>query len=90
MQSFQTVAQVADDGILTVVVPPEFPKGQVQVMLMPISPDLPYIEGVEAGIPYTQGKLPPTSLTEWAQTNTEQWGDQIRSDDVESFTGRRF
>jgi hypothetical protein len=35
MQSFQTVAQISDDGTLTLMVPPEFPKGQVQVTLTP-------------------------------------------------------
>jgi hypothetical protein len=90
MQSFETVAQVSDDHTLTVVIPPEFPTGQVRVMLIPIPDEAPYIRGVEAGIPYTRGKLPPTSLAEWAEQNAEHWGDRIRSDDVESFTGRRY
>ena len=91
MQSFQTVAQISDDHTLTLVVPPEFPKGQVQVTLTPVSEaELPFTRGIKAGIPYTRGKLPPTSLAEWAEKNAEHWGDQIRSDDVESFTGRRY
>ena len=91
MQSFQTVAQISDDRTLTLVVPPEFPKGQVQVTLTAVSePELPYMRGVQAGIPYTRGKLPRTSLAEWADENAEHWGNQIRSDDVEGFTGRRF
>ena len=35
-------------------------------------------------------KKPGTSLADWAEENAEDWGDRIRSDDVESFTGRRF
>ena len=35
-------------------------------------------------------KKPRTSLAEWAEANSEDWGDRIRSDDVESFTGRRY
>ena len=91
MESFETVAHISNDGTLTLIVPPAFPKGEVRVTLTPISEtDLPYTRGVESGIPYTQGKLPRTSLAEWANKNSEHWGDQIRSDDVEGFTGRRF
>jgi hypothetical protein len=35
-------------------------------------------------------KPPRTSLADWAEANAEDWGDAIRSDDVEGFTGRRF
>jgi hypothetical protein len=35
-------------------------------------------------------KRPGTSLADWAEQNAEDWGDQLRSDDVERFTGRRF
>jgi plasmid stability protein len=38
----------------------------------------------------TVKKKPRTSLTDWAEENSEDWGDRIRSDDVESFTGRRY
>jgi hypothetical protein len=91
MQTFQTMAQISDDRTLTVVVPPDFPKGEVRVVVTPVTePELPYIEGEIDGVKYTQGKLPRTSLAEWAEQNAEHWGDQIRSDDVEGFTGRRF
>ena len=91
MQSFQTVAHITDDGTLTVVVPPEFPKGQVQVTLTAFSDeDLPFTRGVKAGISYTKGRLPRTSLADWADEHAEHWGNQMRSDDVEGFTGRRF
>jgi len=35
-------------------------------------------------------KKPRTSLADWAEAHSENWGDRIRSDDVESFTGRRY
>jgi len=91
MQTFETVAEIAEDGTLKLAVPPEFPRGEVRVTVTPVSEnELPYTSGVEKGIPYTQGKLPRTSLAEWAEQNAEHWGDRIRSDDVEGFTGRRF
>jgi hypothetical protein len=91
MQSFQTVARISDDHTLTVVVPAEFPKGQVQVTITPVNEaGLPYTRGEMAGIPYTRGKRPRTSLAEWAEKNAEHWGDQIRSDDAKGFIGRKF
>ena len=33
---------------------------------------------------------PGTSLADWAEQNAEDWGDQLSSEDVERFTGRRF
>lgn len=38
----------------------------------------------------TQTKRTGTSLADWAEQNAEDWGDHLRSDDVEGFTGRRF
>ena len=35
-------------------------------------------------------KRPGTSLADWAEQNAEDWGDQLSSEDVEGFTGRRF
>ncbi|HEX3147763.1 MAG TPA: hypothetical protein VHR66_06740 [Gemmataceae bacterium] len=37
-----------------------------------------------------QKKPPRTSLADWAEENAEDWGDRINSENVESFTGRRF
>ena len=33
--------------------------------------DLPYTRGVKAGIPFTKGKLPRSSLADWAEENDE-------------------
>ena len=35
-------------------------------------------------------KRPGTSLAEWAEQNAEDWGDELNSENVEAFTGRRF
>ena len=35
-------------------------------------------------------KRPGTSLADWADENAEDWDDKLSSEDVESFTGRRF
>jgi hypothetical protein len=35
-------------------------------------------------------KQPRTSLASWAEQNAESWGEQLRSEDVEGFTGRSF
>jgi hypothetical protein len=35
-------------------------------------------------------KRPGTRLDEWAEQNAEDWGDQLDSENVEAFTGRRF
>ena len=35
-------------------------------------------------------KRPGTSLAVWAEQNAEDWGDQMNSENVEAFTGRRF
>jgi len=43
-----------------------------------------------ASAPATKKKTPRTSLADWAEENSEDWGDRIRSDDVSSFTGRRY
>ena len=33
---------------------------------------------------------PRTSLADWAEANAENWGEQLGSEDVEGFTGRRY
>ena len=33
---------------------------------------------------------PGTSLADWAEQNAEDWGGRMNSENVESFTGRRF
>lgn len=33
---------------------------------------------------------PGTSLADWAEKHAEDWGGQLNSENVESFTGRRF
>jgi len=35
-------------------------------------------------------KRPRTSLAAWAEANSEDWGDRLKAEDVDGFTGRRF
>ena len=35
-------------------------------------------------------RRPGTSLADWAEQNAEDCSDQMNSEDVEGFTGRRF
>jgi hypothetical protein len=39
--------------------------------------------------PAQDNKQPRTSLADWAETNAENWGKELTSEDVEGFTGRR-
>jgi plasmid stability protein len=43
-----------------------------------------------APAPAKSKKPPRTSLADWADENSESWGDEIRSEDAASFTGRRY
>ena len=78
MMTLKISAEVTANHQLIVALPPEFAVGQkldVEVTLRQ-SPN---------GEPYAQ-----PGLLEWAEQNAEHWGDAIRSDDVEGFTGRRY
>ena len=35
-------------------------------------------------------KRPGTSLADWADHNAEDWSDRLSSEDVDSFTGRKY
>jgi hypothetical protein len=72
------LTDVKEDRQVTVVLPPEVPTGPAELVVNVSSP--------KSDPP----KQPRTSLAEWADEFAEHWGDQIRSTDVESFTGRRF
>ena len=77
MITMQITVEVKDDRQVVLTLPPEVPTGQTELVVT-ISPQ-----------PSAQ-KKPRTSLAEWAEANAEDWGDKIRSEDVESFTGRRY
>jgi hypothetical protein len=70
-------AEVTQDHQLVVTLPPELPVGQkldVEVTLRERATNPPYSR---------------PGLLEWAEQNATDLGPQVRSDDVEGFTGRR-
>ena len=78
MISFRVFAEITDDRQVVLNVPAQVPVGAAELVVT-VEP--------QSGRPV---KRPATSLADWAEQNAEDWGDQIRSEDVESFTGRRF
>lgn len=70
-------AEVTADRKIEITLPPEFPLGSVDLL-------------VTVAAPNGQPKRPRSSLADWAEQNAEDWGSEFNSEDVESFTGRRF
>jgi hypothetical protein len=78
MITFRITAEVKDDRRVVLTLPPEVPTGQAELV-------------VTVDSPAPENKQPPrTSLADWAEANAENWGQQLNSEDVEGFTGRRF
>ena len=77
MITLRMTADIKDDLRVVVTLPPEVPIGPAELVVT-----------IDSPIP--TNKRPRTSLADWADANAENWGDQLRSDDVEGFTGRRF
>jgi len=77
MITFRMTTDVKDDRRVVLTLPPEVPTGQTELVVI-VAP------------PAIDGKKPRTSLSEWAEANAEDWGNQLSSEDVEGFTGRRF
>jgi hypothetical protein len=75
--TFRITADVPPNRQLVLSLPESIPPGRAELVVSVDS---------RAALP----KQPRTSLAEWAEENAEEWGDRIRSDDVEGFTGRRF
>ena len=77
MITFRTTADVNDDHRVILILPPEVPTGKAELVVTVASPE-------------PDKKQPRTSLADWAESNAEDWGNQLSSEDVEGFTGRRF
>ncbi|HEY1378204.1 MAG TPA: hypothetical protein VGF55_15500 [Gemmataceae bacterium] len=77
MTTLHMTATVGDDRTVVLRLPAEVPVGEVDLAVTVTPKSVP-------------PKPPRTSLADWAEANAEDWGDVIRSDDVEGFTGRRF
>ena len=77
MYTIRLLADIGTDRQINIVLPPDAPTGKSELELS-IKPQT------------EQKKLPRTSLTEWAKEFSEDWGDRLKSTDVEGFTGRRY
>ena len=77
MITLRLTADVQADRRVVLTLPSEVPTGLTELVVT-----------IDSSIP--PKKRPRTSLADWADANAEHWGDQLRSDDVEGFTGRRF
>ena len=77
MITFRITTDVKDDRRVVLTLPPEVPTGQAELV-------------VSVNSPSPEKKPPRTSLADWAEANAEHWGEQLSSEDVEGFTGRRF
>ena len=77
MITLRLTADIKDDRRLVLTLPPEVPTGHADLVITVESPQ-------------PKNKKPRTSLAAWADTNAENWGSQLSSEDVEGFTGRRF
>lgn len=88
MRKLHLTAIVSEDHKLVVSLPPEVPPGPVEIDLTirehrPASGNGAVQEGASSDEPYF-------CLADWFEKHSEHWGDEIRSDDVEGFTGRRY
>jgi hypothetical protein len=77
MITLRITTDVQNDRRVVLTLPPEVPTGRTELVVTIASP-----------APAT--KPPRSSLADWAAASAEHWGDQLSSEDVEGFTGRRF
>jgi hypothetical protein len=78
MITFRLSTDVKDDRQVVLTLPPEVPTGQAELVVT-VQPST-----------AERRKRPGTSLADWAEQRAEDWGDRLKSEDVETFTGRRF
>jgi len=78
MIAFRLQATVSDNHEVLVKLPGDVPVGDVELTII-------VSDKVETP---AQSKRPRTSLADWAEKNSENWGERIKSTDVEGFTGR--
>jgi hypothetical protein len=76
MITIRITAEVKDDHRVVLILPPEVPVGQAELVVTVESAPAP--------------KRPRTSLADWSEANAEHWGTRLSSEDVDGFTGRRF
>jgi hypothetical protein len=88
MNRIRLPAVVTDDRKLIVTLPPEVPSGPTEIDLVIREPQTGVPNGTASG-PVQEGE-PFFSLAQWFEGRSEHWGEAIRSDNVEGFTGRRY
>ncbi len=77
MAIIRVTADIKQDRRVEIVLPPDTPLGQAELTI-----------SIE---PTAAPPLPrKASLAEWARKYAEDMGDDVKSTDVEGFTGRRF
>ena len=78
MITIRVTADVKEDRKVELVLPPEVPVGMQEIVVTVTTE------------PSDSPKPRKASLSEWAKKYAEDLGDDIKSTDVEGFTGRRF
>ncbi len=76
MITFRISADVKDDRLVVLTLPPEVPTG-THNFTVTVAEEA---ENAASAI--------RSSLADWADENAEHWGDRLRATDVEDFTGR--
>ena len=76
MITLRILADVTEDRQVVLNLPPEVPLGKTELVIVVDS-----------------GASPPaheyrSSLADWADEQAEHWGDDLRAEDVGTFTGR--
>ena len=77
MVTLRITADVPSSRELTLTLPSDVPLGRAELTVT-----------VDSSVP--KARRPRTSLAQWADEHAEDGGDQLNSEDVASFTGRRF
>ncbi|MSR58845.1 MAG: hypothetical protein EXS05_14535 [Planctomycetaceae bacterium] len=78
MITFRVDTDVTDERLAVIPLPPEIPLGKARLLVTVEQSAAPAVK------PFRR------SLADWADSSAEHWGDLIRSDAVEAFTGRSF
>ncbi len=78
MITFRISTDITADRRIVLTLPSEVPTGKAELVVTVATPTA------------QEEKKPRSSLADWAEANAEHWGNQLRSEDVEGFTGRRY
>ena len=78
MISFRVSIEVPEDRRILLDLPSEVPTGPAELTVT-IAP--------KASAPT---RRPRSSLADWAEQQAEHWGNQLDSENVDGFTGRRY